>query len=208
MKRMYLLVALGMLSITAMAQSQETQQLVLNVEKLSQLKNILRDMKRGYEVVSKGYNAVRDISKGNFSLHQVFLDGLMLVSPEVRKYHKVAVIIRLQSAIVSEYKNAFSRFRSSGSFRPEELDYLSDVYTQLFKQSLQNLDQLATVITASQLRMNDQERLLAIDQIFADTGDKLSFLRDFNQQVMILAYGRKRDATTGKDLLKLYGNPK
>lgn len=51
------------------SQSQEAQQLMLNVEKLSQLKNILSDMKRGYEVVSKGYNAVSGIAKGNFSLH-------------------------------------------------------------------------------------------------------------------------------------------
>lgn len=34
--------------ISVRAQSQEAQQLLLNVEKLSQLKNILADMKKGY----------------------------------------------------------------------------------------------------------------------------------------------------------------
>jgi hypothetical protein len=75
------------------AQSTEVQQLLLNVEKLSQFKNILRDMKTGYQIISTGYNAVLDISKGNFSLHETFLDGLMAVSPEVRKYHKIAGIV-------------------------------------------------------------------------------------------------------------------
>lgn len=92
------------------AQSTEVQQLLLNVEKLSQFKNILSDMKKGYQIVSTGYNSVKNISQGNFSLHEVFIDGLMLVSPEVRKYHKVAGILTYQKDIVSEYKNAFNRF--------------------------------------------------------------------------------------------------
>ena len=49
---------------TVNAQSAEAQQLLLNVEKLSQLKSILKNMYKGYEVVSKGYNAIQDISKG------------------------------------------------------------------------------------------------------------------------------------------------
>ncbi|MGY4383932.1 preprotein translocase subunit YajC [Pedobacter sp. UYP24] len=61
------------------AQSTEVQQLLLNVEKLSQLKNILSDMKKGYTIVTNGYNAVKNISQGNFSLHEVFL--------EVRSWH-------------------------------------------------------------------------------------------------------------------------
>ena len=81
---------------SAKAQSQEAQQLLLNVEKLSQLKNILSDMKKGYQVISGGYNAIKDISQGNFSLHGIFLDGLMLVSPEVKKYRRVADIISYQ----------------------------------------------------------------------------------------------------------------
>lgn len=78
------------------AQSQETQQLLLNVEKLSQLKNILSDMKRGYSVITNGYNSVKNIAKGNFSLHEVFLDGLMLVNPEIKKYRRIADIINYQ----------------------------------------------------------------------------------------------------------------
>ena len=38
--------------------------------------NKLKDMKEGYEIVSKGYSTIRDISKGSFNLHEAFLDGL------------------------------------------------------------------------------------------------------------------------------------
>jgi hypothetical protein len=51
------------------AQSQEMQQLILNIEKLAQFKQILADMKKGYQILNGGYKAVKDLSKGNFNLH-------------------------------------------------------------------------------------------------------------------------------------------
>lgn len=174
-------------------QSTEVQQLTLNVEKLSQLKNILRDMKKGYTIVSTGYNSVKNIAQGNFSLHDLFLNGLWLVSPEVRKYYKITEIIRYQKDIVLEYKSAFKRFAAGGTFNVSELNYLSKVYSKLFDESLDNLDQLAMVITANKLRMSDDERMQAIDKIFANTEDKLIFLRDFNRKTSILHVQRQHE---------------
>lgn len=188
-----LLLLFSMATTITKAQSAEAQQLLLNVEKLSQLKNILKDMKKGYEVISNGYNAVKKISQGNFSLHEVFLDGLMLVNPEIKKYRRVADIITYQKSILSEYKAALNRFTSSQNFTASELGYLEKVYKQLFNQSLDNLDELATIITSSKLRMSDDERLRAIDRIFADTQDKLLFLRNFNEQASILNLQRKKE---------------
>ncbi len=186
------------------AQSTEIQQLLLNVEKLSQFKNILSDMKKGYQILNTGYSAVKNISQGNFSLHEVFIDGLMLVSPEVRKYHKVADIINYQKDIVSEYKTAFNRFKSSRTFNEQEISYFSKVYGQLFDQSVNNLDALMNVVTSSKLRMSDDERLQAIDRIFADTQDKLSFLRDFNKQASLLNLQRQKEKNDIQTLQKIY----
>ncbi|MCZ4223518.1 TerB family tellurite resistance protein [Pedobacter rhodius] len=187
------------------AQSQETQQLLLNVEKLSQLKNILSDMKRGYSVISNGYNSVNNIAQGNFSLHEVFLDGLMLVNPEIKKYRRVADIISYQKKIITEYKTAYNRFKSSSNFSPQEIDYLGKVYRQLFDQSLDNIEELTTVITSSKLRMSDDERLQAIERIFADTEDKLVFLRNFNKEASILNLQRKRETIDLKTTQGYFG---
>ncbi len=206
--RRYLVVLLliFILKVNAFAQSTEAQQLLLNVEKLSQLKNILHDMKKGYTVISNGYNAVKNISQGNFSIHEVFIDGLMLVSPEVRKYRRVADIINYQKDILSEYKAASKRLRSADVFNANELDYLSAVYTSLFSQSLDNLDELTIVITANHLRMNDEERLKAIDRIFGDTADKLTFLRSFNREADLLMQQRKAEKANLKGLKGLMIN--
>lgn len=189
-----------------LAQSQEAQQLLLNVEKLSQLKGILTSMKKGYDVLSTGYKSVKNIAEGNFSLHEVFLDGMMLVSPEVRKYRRIADIISDQADMVSEYKSAFKRFSAGGNFTVSELEYLGKVYSELFSQSLDNLDQLAMVITAGKLRMSDDERLQAIDRIFADTQDKLMFLRSFNRQTSSLNVQRQREKADVEGLRKYYND--
>ncbi|WP_202985998.1 TerB family tellurite resistance protein [Pedobacter gandavensis] len=186
------------------AQSTEVQQLLLNVEKLSQLKNILQDMKKGWTVVSGGYNLIRNISKGNFSLHEFFLDGLMLVSPEVKKYRRVADIITYQKNIITEYRAAFIRFRSSGAFNVDELEYLGRVYQQLFEQSLDHIDELLMVITSSKLRMSDDERLRAIDGIFERVEDKLMFLRSFNTETNLLAAQREIQQRELREVMSLY----
>lgn len=186
------------------AQSTEAQQLLLNYEKLNQLKNVLADMKSGYAILSKGYNTVRDISQGNFSLHQVFLDGLLAVSPEVKKYRKVADIISCQGRIVSEYKKAFTSFSRSGNFNPSELDYLARVYDKLIDQSVAGLDELTMILTAGAMRMTDDERLEVIDRIFSETEDKMQFLLRFNNQAKIVSLQRAKEKMNTGSIQSLY----
>ena len=187
-------------------QSHDAKQLLLNVEKLSQLKNILRDMKKGYTIVSDGYRSVKNIAEGNFSLHEVFLDGLMLVSPEVRKYGRIAEIVSGQRALVSEYKGAMRAFGQADVFAPGELSYMASVYDQLLKGSLQNLEDLAMVITASKLRMDDGERLAAIDRIFLDMQDRLLFFRNFNAEARVLMGQKQREKLEIEQLRWYLGN--
>lgn len=186
------------------AQSQEMQQLVLNIEKLAQFKQILADMKKGYQILNGGYTIVKDLSKGNFSLHETFLDALMQVSPTVRKYKRVGDIIKYQVLLVKEYKAAFNRFRNSGNFNADEIAYFEEVYSKLFKESIRNLDELTTVISANTLRMSDDERLAAIDKVYADMQDKLSFLRNFNNNTSVLAIQRTKERNDVNALRSIY----
>lgn len=188
----------------ARAQQYEVQQLLLDVEKLAQFKSILSDMQQGYSVLTEGYDQVKNLSQGNFGLHQVFLDGLLSVNPEIKKYQRVADIIAGEASILSEYKSAFNRFKRSGSFSFKELDYLATVYSRLTSGALENLNDLATVITASKMRMSDNERLSAIDGIYNDTSDKLQFLRSFNRKTSILQLQRAKEQDEVQTLQKIY----
>lgn len=189
-----LLIAALLLPLPASAQMQELQQLALNIEKLAQFRSILKQMKKGYEILTKGYNTVRDLSQGNFSLHQTFLDALLQVSPAVRNYKRVGDIIDYQVLLVREYRSAQTKFASTGLFNEQELSYMESIYENLFEQSLRNLDELTDVLTANRLRMSDDERLAAIDRIYADMQDKLLFLRAYNNEATLLGVQRAREA--------------
>lgn len=190
---------------SARCQSTEAQQLLLNWEKLQELEKILDNMYVGYKILDKGYTTVKDIAKGNYSLHQVFLDGLMAVNPAVRNYRRVPYIIDYQKLLLKEYKNAYDRFRNDPNFSPREIQYLGNVYNHLFTASGRNIDDLVMIVTATKLRMSDDERMKAIDRIFYDMEGKLVFLRGFNNSTQLLAIQRARSANDVRTLNHLYG---
>lgn len=189
----------------ASAQSAEAIQLALNIQKLSQLKGILSSMKGGYDIVSKGYGLVKNVSEGNFKLHDAFLYGLLTVNPNLRKYRKVAGIIEYQIHILQEYKSAYNGFKSGGRFRPEELDQLYRTYESLLDRSLQNIDELTMVLTASELRMSDDERLTTIDRLYDNMQEMLGFLRSFNKQNAMLDGYRQRQIEDAIIIRDIYG---
>lgn len=185
------------------AQEEEIAQLLLNIEKLSQFKGILSDMKKGYDILNGGYKTIKDISEGNFSIHKTFLDGLMEVSPAVRNYRKIPQIMNNQLLLAREYNSAIKRFRGSDMFTIPELQYMERVYTRLLKHSKRDLDELLMIITTNQMRMSDDERLKAIDRIHKEMEDKLMFLRNFNNNSAMLELNRqkqKRDIETIRNI--------
>ncbi len=207
MKKFIVILLLAVGSLKGIAQSHEAQQLLLNVTKLAQFKQILADLKKGYTIVAKGYTTIRDISQGNFSLHDHFLDALLQVSPTIRRYKKIADIISLQLQLVKEYRAAWRRFQGNNNFSTKELEHIQRVYNNLFNASLRNLDDLVMVITPRHLRMSDDERLTAIDKIYDSMQDKIIFLRHFNNDNSILAVQRMKEQNDVNVLRKLYGLP-
>jgi len=187
------------------AQAQEMQQLILDIEKLTQMKSILSDMKAGYQIYRQGYGTISALSKGNFDLHNLYLTGLLAVSPAVRNYGRIGEILGQQASLVSEYKSTSGLFRRSGTFSVAELSYMSDVCTRLITESLNDLGELGDIITAYKLRMSDADRLKAIDRIYDRSSDRLEFLRSFNGQGLLLSLRRGRDAADTQTLKQLYG---
>ena len=205
MKKWIGVLILSVFLLRGQAQAFEIEQLLLNVEKLAQLKSMLSDLKKGYETLHNGYTAIRNISEGNFNLHQLFLDKLLQVSPVVRNYKKVSLIISKQLLLVKEYKRAFVHFKQSGQFRADEIHYMERVYFRLIDRSVRNLDALATILTSGVLRLSDDERLQRIDVLHEAMEDMLVFLRHFNRQNSLLELQRAREAIDTKLSKKLQG---
>lgn len=191
-------------SLKASAQTAELQQLTLNLQKLAQLRQILVQLKQAYAVLQGGYTTIINISKGNFSIHQTFLDGLLAVSPAVQKYKKITDIISMQVQLVEEHQEALFRLHSNKWFTSEEMKYIRNVYTRLFEASLADLEALLPIITANQLRMTDDERLKAIDRLFTGMQEKIGVLRHFSSAASLLGIQRSREQHDVEVLRKLY----
>ena len=204
MKKLLILLTLVIHS-ACFSQSQEAKQLLLNVEKLAQLKLMLSHMKTGYQILEKGYTSIKNISQGNFNLHRDFLDGLLQVSPAVKQYSKVADIIRVQLKLVKESKAALAEFRGSKQFTITEIEYLGNVYANLLKECLKTLDELAMVVTAGKLRMSDDERLQAIDKIYDEVMEQYTFLNEFNNGTAILSLQREKEQMDIDLMRKIHG---
>jgi hypothetical protein len=198
-------VLLVMLTRPVCAQQFEAQQLLLNVEKLAQLKQILENLYKGYKVLHDGYTGIKNISEGNFAIHQIFLDGLLSVSPAVKKYKRVGDIIRYQLLILKEGKAAYRQFRQDKHFTAKEIEYMAGVYENLANQSLNNLDDLMLVLTAGKLRMSDDERITLIDRIYSDILEQWSFLKHFNNTTKLLSLARARELQDVEVSRKLSG---
>ncbi len=201
---MLLLICLLFSGLRSQAQATEAQQLALNIQKLAQFRKILKNMYDAYRILSQGYNKVKDITSGNYSIHEAFLDGLMAVSPAVRNYSKVADILQNQAAIIKEYRNAYNRFKDAGIFSTEEISYLGKVYDDLLDRSISNVNELTMVLTASKLRMSDDERLTSIDRLADEIQEQLSFLRSFNNKTGVLAMQRIKEKQDVSTMRKFY----
>lgn len=189
----------------AFAQADEIASLVVNLAKLLQIEESLTSMEKGYRTIKGGYTTIKGISEGNFKLHQVFLDGLLQVSPAVRKYYKIPEIIQLQTSLVRNYKDAYRQFSARGNFTPEQLSYIAGVYKGLASHSLSDLDDLLNVMTAGKLRMTDDERLSTIDRIHGEMEAKHRFLQNFNKDTGLISLQREKQKFEQQTVEGLYG---
>lgn len=192
-------------TLPAQSLADDIQQLTLDYQKLKTEKALLSDMYTAYNLISKGFDQVRRIAQGNFTLHQSFLNALLAVSPAVRNYYKVANIISNEAELVREYQSAQHYFQKTGGFTLTELTYFNDLYANLLTRSLQDLDELVMIMTADQLRMSDAERLTAIDRIDESMTTQLSTLKAFNNANAIQAGQRSLTTTDIQSLQNLYG---
>jgi hypothetical protein len=205
MRILVLFVLLAGLEAPVTGQGFDAQQLLLDWQKLAQEKQILSDLYNGYQILSKGYTTITELSKGSFNLHKAFLDGLLAVSPAVRSYRRVVEIIQMQEHILSEYHSAWSLFRRDPHFSAAELGFIGNVYAGLFDRTVRNLVDLGDVLTDGLFRASDAERLDEIDDLYRDMKGSEAFLSGFNNRTALLSMQRSVDLHDYETVRQLYG---
>ena len=200
-----LLLVLPLTGLRAQSISDDTEQLLLDVQKLSQLKQILSEMYQAYTITRAGYEDIKGLSQGTFSLHQVFLSGLLAVNPSVASYWKVADIINKEAALVKAAQSVSSYLNATGQFNSSEMAMFLTRYNNLIQGSLNNVTELTMVVTAGTLRMNDAERLAAIDRIDGNVTNELGATYAWGNNAALQAMQRARAQADIGTIQGLYG---
>jgi hypothetical protein len=209
MTRLFFTLSISLLLTSNPVRSQSiadlAAQLSLDAQKLSSIKSTLQDMYKGYESLRQGYTRVRDIARDNFNLHQLFLDGLWVLSAAVRNDPRIEVIIETEYHLVAIYQAASSRLAGSTAFTPQELDYILSAFSAVLDRSLQSMQELTMVTTDGQLRMSDDQRLQVITRIDTETRAQLSSLQQFDNSLTVQAAQRQKEANDINTLKSIYG---
>lgn len=157
--------------------------------------------KKGYELVGGGLGLVRDLSKGEFSLHSGFISSLKSVSPLIKNNLKVTEIISWQIGIV----RAFSAVGPHALLSAADQLYIAEVKAGVLSDCAADLEELLMIVTSGRLEMREQERLLRLDQLYLAMQDKAAFTQSFCSQVAMLLSQREKEEEAIHHLYRQYG---
>ncbi|MGN6602457.1 MAG: conjugal transfer protein TraI [Ginsengibacter sp.] len=138
-------------------------------------------------------------------LYADYFDELSKVKEAIATYHRVKDIIDKQTALVNEYKSAWTLFRQDENFTADELHYMGNVYTGILNESIKNLDQVFLVINAFSTQMRDAKRIEIIDRAADAVDNNLADLRQFNDQNKMLSFQRAAERGDVEVVKRLYG---
>lgn len=170
------------------------------LEQIAALKIYAGYLKKGYEIVDGGISTVRDITRGEFSLHNAFISSLKQVSPAIRSNVRVAEIIALQIGILG----GFADVKESQYLSAEDLAYIRLVQGAVTLDCFNDLEELLMVVTSGRLEMKDDERLERLAKVYENMLDKSAFVRDFCGNAASLLWQRKSGQLETQNMLRMY----
>ena len=205
MKRIIFIIVVVFFRYSVFAQAQELEQLKINLEKLLQLKLMLAQAKQGYQTLTNGYNAVRDVSKGNFDLHKKQLDLLMVVSNQVRSSPSIQKSLTNYGSMEKEVRDWMQVARSLGVFTSKELDEMNKDLLMMIVKSKDDRQTLSLVLSDGTLRMSDAERLSLMEMISSNSDQYLASVRQKVKAQTGIAVARVQTKKDRDAIRRFYG---
>lgn len=171
------------------------------LEQVAALKVYAEYLKKGYDIASNGLRTVKDLSKGEFNLHQAFYSSLKTVSPAIRNNTKIIEIISFQLEITK----AFNGIRYNEYLSATNEDYIKSVRDNVMNECASDLEELLLVITSGKIEMTDDERIKRLEKIYESMQDKSAFTQSYCNEVKLLIQQRSNEKQSINQLNKSYG---
>lgn len=138
-------------------------------------------------------------------LYDDYFKELWEVKNALASYQRIADIIKRQTQIIKEYKEAWALFQRDKNFTREELDHIYSIYSGMIEESVKNIDQLFLVTSAFVTQMSDAKRLEIINTVSDNLEQQYTDLRDFNNQNKVLSLQRAAERGEIEYVKRLYG---
>jgi len=148
---------------------------------------------------------ITDWTNKQKQLYQDYFDELWRVKSIITYYKRIIEIIDRQKQLISEYKQAYALVQQDKHFTPDELNYMYTVYTGIINESIKSVDQILTLIQSFAVQMSDAQRLELLDHSADEIEQRITDLREFNQQNIQLSLQRAKDLDDINAIKQLYG---
>ena len=178
----------------------ETQKKYL-LQQIAAMKMYASFLQKGYSIANKGITSIKQLSKGEFNLHQSFFTSLKMVNPAISGNPKIAQVIAWQLSISKDLLALSNRTKGSAT----DKSYIREVRLKVMKECEQDIEELLLVITSGELEMKDDERMNRLNKICESMKDKYQFTQSFSNQVKILSLQKEEEERNNGVSKKLYG---
>ncbi|MCA4896313.1 MAG: hypothetical protein ING84_15040 [Cytophagales bacterium] len=185
--------------------SQKSTQRKYLFQQIVALQVYLDYLKKGYNIVQKGWTTVENITNGNLNLHRDFFSSLKSVNPVIGNSAKVVDIIAFQYYIIRSMKGVYNFCATNKNFTPEEIRYIAKVHTNMLFLCDASISELLMIIRADKTEMTDDERMLRIDKIYDDMQDKRAFVKAFDSDTKQLSSQRSKEEREVEIFRKIQG---
>lgn len=147
---------------------------------------------------------ISDWTEKQKELYSKYYSELWKVKAAITYYNRIKEITTKQVFLVEEYKKAWNLAKQDKNFKPQELDYMYNVYSGILKESAKNLDEILLVVNSFRTKMSDSKRLEIINSAADRIDENYSDLKQFNNQNILMSVQRSKGQQQIRDVQKLY----
>jgi len=152
--------------------------------------------------VIKNFNEVKKV----YEQGKKYYDALKALNDLVKDARKVQQTILMVGEIGDIYINAYQQMLQDENYTLEELGAIAFGYTKLLEESAGLLLDLKGIVNASELSMNDKERLDIIDRVYNSVQRYRNLVGYYTNKNISISYLRAQKKGDTERILALYGN--
>lgn len=151
--------------------------------------------------VIKNFNEVKRV----YEQGKEYYDKLKAVNNLVKDARKVQQTVLLVGDVSEMYVNNFGKMMNDPNFTPQELTAIANGYSTLLNESTELLKELKQIISATNLSLNDKERMDVIDKVYGEIKEYHNLVRYYTNKNISVSILRAKKQNNTKRVLELYG---